>query len=100
MQARHSWPGSDHGGAAAQRARVLECPAARREEDRGREKESRERKREVNVLTRNFLKIFHGNLKKFEHESCSKFKFLRLSFQAKLRLSNDLKVKKFEFKFK
>ena len=45
------------------------------------------------MLTRDFLKIFHGNSKKFEHKSCSKFKFLQLSFQAKLRLSNDLKVK-------
>jgi len=30
--------------------------------------------------------------KKFEHESCSKFKILQLSFQAKIHLSNNLKV--------
>ena len=29
VRVRHSWPGSEQGGAAAQRARVLECPAAR-----------------------------------------------------------------------
>jgi len=29
----------------------------------------------------------------FEHEICSKFKILQLSFQAKIHLSNDLKVK-------
>ena len=45
-------------GAASSGARVP-C-RARREEERGREKESRERKREVNILTRDFLKIFHG----------------------------------------
>ena len=45
------------------------------------------------MLTRDFLNIFHGNSKKFEHESCSKFNFLQLSFQAKIHLSNDLKVK-------
>ena len=70
--------------AAQQRERVLSSGAARaastQRGERGREKESRERKREVNVLTRNFLKIFHGNSKKFEHKSCSKFKCLQLSF--------------------
>ena len=45
------------------------------------------------MLTRDFLKIFHGNSKKVEHENCSKFKFLQLYFQAKIHLSNDLKVK-------
>jgi len=86
--------GSERGGAAAQRARVLEGSAARTQGGgKGREKESRERKREANVLTRDFLKIFHGNSKKFENESCSKFKFLQLFFQAKIHLSNDLKVK-------
>ena len=63
------------------------------EQSEGREKREKEREREVNVLTRDFLKIFHGNSKKFEHESCSKFKFLQLLFQDKIRLSNDLKVK-------
>ena len=62
------------------------------EQSEGREKREKEREREVNVLTRDFLKIFHGNSKKFEHESCSKFKFLQLSFQDKIHLSNDLKV--------
>ena len=67
-------------------------PCARREEERG-ERERGERKREVNGLTRFKLKIFNWNSKKFEYKSCSKFKFLQLSFQAKLRFSNDLKVK-------
>ena len=72
---------------------VLECSAACAQGGgKGREKESRERKREVNVLTRDFLKFFHGNSKNFEHESCSKFKILQLSFQVKLHLSNNLKV--------
>ena len=62
------------------------------EQSEGREKREKEREREVNVLTRDFLKIFHGNSKKFEHKSSSKFKFLQLSFQAKIHLSNDLKV--------
>jgi len=43
-------------------------------------------------MTCDFLKIFHGNSKKFEHKSCSKFKILQLSFQARTHLSNDLKV--------
>ena len=75
--------------AASARACALEWP--RREGERGREREGREKER-VNVLTCVFLKIFHGNSKNFEHESCSKFKILQLSFQVKLHLSNDLKV--------
>ena len=58
---------------------------------KGGEREGREKER-VNVLTCVFLKIFHGNSKNFEHESCSKFKILQLSFQVKLHLSNNLKV--------
>ena len=54
--------------------------------------EKEEREERSTCLTRDFLKIFHGSSKKFEHESCSKFKFLQLSFQAKIHLSNDLKV--------
>ena len=66
----------------------------RREEERGeRKREGREKKRKVNDLTHFKLKNFNGNSKNFEHESCSKFKFLQLSFQAKIHLSNDLKVK-------
>ena len=68
------------------RARVAEQAGGKGERE-GREKER------VNVLTCVFLKIFHGNSKNFEHESCSKFKFLQLSFQVKLHLSNNLKVK-------
>ena len=56
------------------------------------ERRERKKEREVNMLTRDFLQIFHGNSKKFEHESSSKFKFLQLSFQAKIHLSNDLNV--------
>ena len=74
------------------RARVPACSG----KGKGGERERGERKREkerVNVLTQGFLKIFHGNSKNFEHESYSKFNFLQLSFQEKIRLSNDLKVK-------
>ena len=70
---------------------VLECPAARAQGGGKGEREGREKER-VNVLTCVFLKIFHGNSKNFEHESCSKFKILQLSFQVKLHLSNNLKV--------
>ena len=45
-QARHSWPGSEHDGAAAQRARVLECPAARAGMRKGGERKRVERERE------------------------------------------------------
>jgi hypothetical protein len=98
---------SGEGGSAAQRARQRrsECTrgaclsvCARREgresegEREGREKREWREKERVNPLTCSKLKIFHGNSKNFEHKSCSKFKFLQLSFQAKLRLSNDLKV--------
>ena len=38
------------------------------------------------------FKVFGVSIKNFEHESCSKFKFLQLSFQVKLHLSNNLKV--------
>ena len=78
------------GSGRAQRA-ALPWPK-QRSRVRG-ERRERKKEREVNVLTRDFLKIFHGNSKKFEHESFSKFKFLQLSFQDKIHLSNDLKVK-------
>jgi hypothetical protein len=79
--------------AAAQRARARVPCRERREEERGeRKREEREKKRKVNDLTRFKLKNVNGNSKNFEHESCSKFKFLQLSFQSKLHLSNDLKV--------
>ena len=70
------------------RVPCLEC----REEERGERKREEREKRKVNDLTRFKLKNFNGNSKNFEHESCSKFKFLQLSFQAKLHLSNNLKV--------
>ena len=54
--------------------------------------EKEEREERSTCLTRDFLKIFHGNSKKFEHESRPKLKILQFSFQAKIHLSNDLKV--------
>jgi len=82
----HSWPGSKR-GVQRRSELVLECPAASAERRKG----EREKKK-VNDLTHFKLKNFNGNSKNFEHESCSKFKFLQLSFQSKLHLSNDLKV--------
>ena len=74
----------------SERARVCARVAAQGG-GKGGEREGREKER-VNVLTCVFLKIFHGNSKNFEHKSCSRFKFLQLSFQVKLHLSNNLKV--------
>ena len=76
--------------AAAGGSDALLGPALGKQGSRVEEGERRERERELTLI---FLKIFNGSSKKFEYESCSKFKFLQLSFQAKLRLSNDLKVK-------
>ena len=61
-------------------------------EREGERKGEVEREERSTFLTHDFLKNFHGNSKKFEHGSCSKFKILQLSFQAKIHLSNDLKV--------
>ena len=61
-------------------------------EREGERKGEVEREERSTFLTHDFLKIFHRNSKKFEHESCSKFKILQLSFEAKIHLSNDLKV--------
>ena len=71
-------------------AAMMPCSALRsgsREAEQRREKGGRERE-----LTLIFLKIFNGSSKKFEYESCSKFKILQLSFQTQTHLSNDLKV--------
>ena len=67
-------------------AAVMPCSALRsgsREAEQRREKGGRERERELTLI---FLKIFNGSLKKFEYESCSKFKILQLSFQAQTHL--------------
>ena len=81
-------------GSGAASARALKCLRARTEQrgesQRGRERGERERESQYFGLIQ--TQIFHGNSKNFEHESCSKFNFLQLSFQAKLRLSNDSKV--------
>ena len=62
------------------------------EQSEGKEKREKGRERERG-LTKIFSKFSMETRKKFEHESRSKFKFLQLSFQAKIHLSNDLKVK-------
>ena len=56
------------------------------------EREKREKERKDRELTLNVLKIFNGSSKKFEYESCSKFKILQLSFQAHFHLKLHLKV--------
>ena len=69
-------------------ARALKCLRARTEQrgesQRGRERGEREREwregEKVSGLTWFKLKIFNGNSKNFEHESCSKLNFLQLSF--------------------
>ena len=79
-------PRQRHSEAAS--ARALKCLRARTEQrgesQRGRERGERERERregeKVSGLTWFKLKIFNGNSKNFEHESCSKLNFLQLSF--------------------
>ena len=69
-------------------ARALKCLRARTEQrgesQRGRERGEREREwregEKVSGLTWFKLKIFNGNSKNFEHESCSKLNFPPLSF--------------------
>ena len=69
-------------GAAAEGGSVAALPCSRvlRSEGRQRERDEREG-REKGFgpgLTQIFLKISNGNMKNFQHESCSKFKILRL----------------------
>ena len=71
------------------------APAASARQARTRERERVERKFWPR-LTPIFLKIFNGNAKIFEYESCSRLDSLQLLFQAKLHLRFGLKVK-FEF---
>ena len=78
------------GSGRAQRA-ALPWPK-QRSRVRGERRERKKERERSTCLTREFLKIFHGNSKMFEHEICSKFKILQLSFQAKIHLSNDLKI--------
>ena len=58
-------------------------PALGKQGSRAEEGERRERERELTLI---FLKIFNGSSKKFEYESCSKFKILQISFQAQTHL--------------
>ena len=73
--------GSEHGRARSSDAACAEKPG------RGRERES-----EVRELTLNFLKIFNGSSKNFEHESCSKRRNLQLLFHPFSHLRFCLKV--------
>ena len=43
-------------------------------------------------LNSNFLRLLYGNLKIFEHQSCSTFKTLQVLFQEKVQLNHGLKV--------
>ena len=76
--------------AAAGCSDALLGPALGKQGSRAEDGERRRRERELTLI---FLKIFNGSSKKFEYESCSKFKILQLSFQAYFHLKLRLKVK-------
>ena len=77
-------------GAAAAGGNVALCYALECREWKKREWE--ERDEGVNESDSEIVKIFNWNVKKFEYESCSKFKSLQLSFQAQTHLNPTLKV--------
>ena len=78
-------------GSGAARAGVRARVAQREQRSQGREGE-REKERKVRELSLKFLKIFNGNFKNFEYESCSKCRNLQLLFQAFPHLRFRLKV--------
>ena len=75
---------------AGRAGRGVISSALRKQGSIAEEEERRERER---VDFDFFLKFFNGSSKKFEYESCSKFKILKLSFQAFFSLKLHLKVK-------
>jgi len=68
---------------AGRAGRAVLGSALGKQGSRAEEEERRERER---VDFDFFLKFFNGSSKKFEYESCSKFKILQLSFMAQTHL--------------